>query len=84
MRRSYLNNVGQVLLGGQAFSFPPGNYHDDGLWASDIDGGLRLVAREGEPAPGTDANLGSCVGYDQDDRCSRPDYWRPLGTLGLE
>ena len=70
-RRPYINNLGEVLFGGEAFPSPPGANYDNGLWVSQTDGALRLAAFERQPAPGTEEQFAECIAFDDNDRCIR-------------
>jgi hypothetical protein len=67
---SRLLGFGQILRSGGRVAFPgeiagADSTHDGGLWAGTV-GNLTLVAREGDPAPGTSVVYASGTRYFQD------------------
>jgi hypothetical protein len=67
---SDLLGVGQIVRAGGRVAFPgelagADEAHDGGLWAGTV-GNLQLVAREGDPAPGTTVAFATGIRYFQD------------------
>ena len=48
-----LNDAGQVAFGGSLIGPGVSSANDRGIWLGSLSGNLALVAREGDPAPGT-------------------------------
>lgn len=82
-RMPFINNFGQVLFGGQSYSYPLGDEHDDGVWASNLDGSLRLVRRERTPASGTTSDFGECGNFDNNGFCTSQHPDDDLEILGF-
>ena len=82
-RKPYINNSGQVLFGGQAYSYPLGDLYDDGVWATEQDDQLRLVRRERMAAPGTNFEFGECNDFDENNFCRRQHPDDSMQILGL-